>query len=262
MRQQRDLLHIRWAYSLAGVTQFPVSGEEHPLEREAPRYVIWAATTALVFGFSVFSIWQWWTAREPAMATGRQVTIVRYTELGVPPSISRPSVSQINVAQEVAKIGAPPAIAVPEPVRDEQAGNRTIATQAEMAEALAPITMSDLGAGGGDSLVVQGGVEVEASPAPEDFVAVDQEPVRLSIAPPEYPDMARQAGVEGSVLVRALVGRDGKVRQVLVVSGPEMLREAAVASANSARFRPAILNNKPVEQWVAFPVTFQMRGQR
>lgn len=259
---QSDPLHIRWAYSLAGVAQFPVSGAEHPLEREAPRYVLWAAATALTLGLSLFGVWQWWTAREPAVATGRQVTIVRYTELGVPPSIARPSVAQINVAQEVAKISAPPAIAVPEPVRDEQAGNRTIATQAEMAEALAPITMNDLGAGGGDSLVVQGGVEAEASPAPEDFVAVDQEPVRLSIAPPEYPDMARQAGVEGSVLVRALVGKDGKVRQVLVMSGPEMLRDAAVASAKTALFRPAILNNKPLEVWVVFPVTFQMRGPR
>ncbi|MHB8079438.1 MAG: energy transducer TonB [Candidatus Krumholzibacteriia bacterium] len=258
----RDPLHIRWAYSLTGVTQLPVCGSDHPLEREARRYVVWAAATALVLGLTLFIVWHWWSAREPAPATMRQVTIVRYTELGVPPSISRPSVAQINVAQEVAKIGAPPAIAVPEPVRDEQAGNRTIATQTEMAEALAPITMSDLGAGGGDSIVVQGDLEAEGSPAPEDFVAVDQDPVRLSIAPPAYPEMARQAGVEGSVLVNALVGKNGKVRQVLVISGPEMLRDAAVASAKTAIFRPAILNNKPLEVWVAFPVTFQMRGPR
>ncbi len=258
----RDELHIPWAYSLTGASELPLTGELHPLRREAPRWLSWASGSALLLGLLLFGAYQWWTGREPVVPPMREIKIVRYADLGVPPSIARPSVPQINVAQEVARIGAPPAIAVPEPVPDEQAGERTIATQTEMAEALAPITMSDLGAGGGDSLVVQGGGELEASPAPEDFVAVDQEAVRLSIAPPVYPDMALQAGVEGSVLVRALVGKDGKVRQVLVISGPEMLRDAAVASAKTALFRPAILNNKPVELWVVFPVTFQLRGAR
>lgn len=258
----RDELHIPWAYPVAGSAPLPLTGELHPLRREAPRWLAWASGTALALGLLGFGAYRWWTGREPAEPPPREIKIVRYADLGVPPSIARPSVPQINVAQEVARIGAPPAIAVPEPVPDEQAGERTIATQEEMAEALAPITMSDLGAGGGDSLVVQGGEELEASPAPEDFVAVDQYPERLSIAPPEYPPMALQAGVEGSVLVRALVGKDGKVKQVQVISGPEMLREAAVASAKTALFRPAILNAKPIEVWVVFPVSFQMRGAR
>ena len=48
-------------------------------------------------------------------------------------------------------------------------------------------------------------------PAPDDFVAVDEEPVRLRIDPPVYPDVALPAGVEGTVLVRVLVGKNGKV---------------------------------------------------
>ena len=79
---------------------------------------------------------------------------------------------------------------------------------------------------------------------------------------PEYPAIARSAMVEGTVLLHVLVGKDGKVRQVRVDSGPDMLREAAVACAKSAMFNPAIFNGKPVEVWVAFPVTFHLKAGR
>ncbi len=258
---QRSPLHIPWAYSVADAAALPLAGEQHPLRREAPRWLLWASAAALSLGLLLFGAWRWWSGRETAPPPPREIRIVRYTDLGVPPSIARPSVPQINVAQAVAQMAAPPSIAVPEPVPDEQAQTQTIATQEEMSEALAPINLEGLGEGG-EGLVVEQDIEVDTSPAPDEFVPVDHEPVRLSIDPPVYPPMAQQAGVEGSVLVRALVGRDGKVKQVIVVSGPEMLRDAAVASAQTAVFRPALQNNRPVEVWVAFPVTFQLRGGR
>ena len=188
------------------------------------------------------------------------VRIVRYTDLGVPPSIARPAVPQINVAREVAKIAAPPpAIAIPEPVADDRAQVQTIATVTEMAEALAPITLDDLdfGEGGGDSLVVD--VDLDYSPSPDDFVAVDSEPVRISIAAPVYPAVAHTAGLEGTVLVRVLVGKDGKVKDVLFIEGPEGLKAAAEDCARTAVFKPALMDHKPVEVWVLMPVTFKLR---
>lgn len=260
-RRARDPLHIPWAFSLAGAPSLPLTGDAHPLRREAAKWLLWGCGVALGAGVLAFGIWLWWTSREPPPPAMREIRIVRYTELGVPPSIARPSVPQINVAEAVAQI-APPSIGVPEPVPDEQATTQTIATTQQMAEALEPITMSDLGTGTGDSLVVDIDVDTDRSPEPEDFVPVDEEPVRLSIDPPVYPDMARSAGVEGTVLVRVLVGRDGKVRSAIVVDGPQMLHEPAAACAKTAIFRPALQNNKPVEVWVIIPVVFQLRGGR
>jgi protein TonB len=253
--------HIPWAFSLAEAPSLPVTGERHPLRREFGKWLSWSSGATLLLAAALFGGWAWWSHREPESAPiARQVKIVRYTDLGVPPSIARPSVPQMNVAEEVAKIAAPPpAIAVPEPVADERAQTRTIATQAEIAEALEPLTLDDLrsGDGAGDSLVIE--VDIDTSPSPDEFIAVEEEPVRISIDPPVYPDVARSAGIEGTVIVRVLVGRDGKVKDVIYIDGPEALREAAFASARTSVWKPALMDHRPVEVWVVMPVTFRLR---
>ncbi|MFH1844272.1 MAG: energy transducer TonB [bacterium] len=254
-------LHIPWAFPLDGVPQLPVTGEHHPLRRELARWLSWASAVTLLLVMAAFGYYLWWASRVPTEApVMRQVKIVRYTDLGVPPSIARPSAPQINVAEAVAKIAAPPpAIAIPEPVADEKAQTRTIATVTEMAEALAPITLDDLGTGSGDgdSLVID--VDIDTSPSPEDFVVVDAEPVRISIDPPVYPSVATAAGIEGTVLVRVLVGKDGRIKDVIHIDGPGALKEAADTCARTAVFRPALVDHQPVEVWVLMPITFKLR---
>jgi protein TonB len=209
---------------------------------------------ALAAGLGLFLIWILWSRARQVEPVQRRVRIVRYADLGVPPSIATPSAPQVRVSQEV----APPSIGVPEPVPDEMAQTPTIATVGEMSEALAPITMSDLGLGGGDSLVVD--LEGEVGPGPGEFVPVDEEPVRISMTPPVYPEVARSAEVEGTVMVRALVGTDGRVKDVIIVEGQPMLNDAAVASARTAIFRPALQGHRPVEVWVLMPITFRLRN--
>lgn len=84
--------------------------------------------------------------------------------------------------------------------------------------------------------------------------------MRLRIDPPVYPELAKSAGVQGTVMVRVLVGKDGKVKNVIVVEGNPLLNEAAIASAKSAVFRPAISQQQPVEVWVMMPITFKLSG--
>ncbi len=254
--------HIPWAYHLENAPQLPLTGDAHPLRREFARWLLWACGITLAVLLAIFLFYQWWTHRTPATApVMRTVKIMRYTDLGVPPSIAKPAVPQINVAQEVAKIAAPPPrIAVPEPVPDEQAQTPTIATQTEMSEALEPITVQDMstGDGTGDSLVVD--QNIDTSPAPFDFVAVEQEPERVHIDPTVYPDVAKKAGIEGTVTIRVLVGKDGKVKDALYIDGPEALKDAAEKTARSAVFRPAMQEHKPVEVWVMVPVVFRLRN--
>jgi protein TonB len=252
--------HIPWAYALDDAPSLPLTGESHPLRRELARWLTWATGGTLLLVLLVFAGWVAWSHRAPsAPPVARQVKIVRYTDLGVPPSIARPSAPQINVAQAVAKMATPPpTIAVPEPVADDKATTQTIATVTEMAEALAPITFDRAGSGSGDSLVVE--TDIDTSPASDEFIVVDEEPVRVSIDPPVYPDVARAAGVEGTVLVRVLVGKNGRVKDVIFIDGPEALKKAAQDCARTAVFRPALVDHKPLEVWVNMPVTFKLRG--
>ncbi len=253
----RDPLHIPWAFSLTGATQLPLTGENHPLKREFGKWLTWGNVATLLIAVALFAAWYIWSQRQPEPPAPRSIRIVRYTDLGVPPSIAKPTVPQLNIAKAVAEAAAPPSIGVPEPVADELAQSPTIATVAEMAEALVPITMSDLDMGGGDSLVIE--LDIDTRPSPNEFVAVEEEPIRISIDPPVYPDMAMSAGIEGTVLVRALVGKDGKVKDAIVIEGHELLKGAAIDCAKTAVFRPALLQHRPVEVWVMMPITFKLR---
>ena len=254
----KDSLHIPWAFSLTSAPRLPLTGQEHPLRRELPKWLALASLATLLAGSALFAGWYLWSQRKPAPPPAREIRIVRYTDLGVPPSIAKPAVPQLNIAEAVAQAVTPPSIGVPEPVPDEQAQSTTIATVEEMSEALAPITITNLGTGAGDSLVVE--IDVERSPSPTEFVPVEEEPVRISIDPPVYPDVAISAGIEGTVLVRVLVSKDGKVKDALVIEGHELLKEAAIACARTAVFRPALAQQRPVEVWVMMPITFQLRA--
>jgi TonB family protein len=237
---------------LARAVRLPLTGDLHPLTREFKRWLFYGNGAALFLGLLAFGIWYALSKTGSDEPRTRTVKIVRYSDLSVPPSIAQPKVPQISISQAV----APPSIGIPEPVPDELAETPTIATVSEMSEALAPITLEDLGVGSGEGFVVD--LDLEGTPSPDDFVAVEEEPIRISIDPPVYPEMAQSAQVEGTVLVRALVGKDGRVKDWIVVEGHPLLREAAIASARTAVFRPALLQHRPVEVWVMMPITFKL----
>ncbi|MFN8547915.1 MAG: TonB family protein [Candidatus Eisenbacteria bacterium] len=244
--------HMRGAYRLDGVPSLPVVGEKHPLILEFKKWLWWSNGVALALFTIGFASWYWWTHREAKAVDAPVVRIVRYTDLGVPPSISKASAPQVNLATQV----APPSIGVPEPVPDFMAQNTTIATQEEMSEALTPISMEDMGGSGGDSLVVD--LETDHNPSPDEFVAVEEMPVLIQIPAPVYPEMARSAEVEATVMIRALVGKDGKVADAIVTEGHPMLNDAAIAAAKKATFKPALQQHRPVAVWVQIPMKFSL----
>jgi len=89
-----------------------------------------------------------------------------------------------------------------------------------------------------------------------DDVYVEELPEAIEKPQPEYPEAARRAGVEGTVLVQALVGTDGRVKDTKVVKSVPGLDDAAVAAARKWVFKPALSHGEPVEVWVAVPVRF------
>jgi len=75
---------------------------------------------------------------------------------------------------------------------------------------------------------------------PDQFVPVETIPEILYFHQPTYPRFARQAGIEGTVWIQALVSKDGTVERALVLrsSGWKALDESALAAADVFEFRP------------------------
>jgi protein TonB len=198
------------------------------------------------------------TAEEEVEAT-RVVRIRTLSELGAPPSVSQTQVPQLAVAQP--QIAAAPKVGIPKAVPDEEAPEEvTIATQAELGQ------ISDLkagvlgGEGGGDSIAIEIPVE-DYLPPPDEFVPFDELPVPINPGRPPYPELARKAGIEGTVWVKALVDKRGKVRDALVVkeSGANAgFEEAAIQHAYTIAYKPAISNGQPIAVWVTYPVHFRL----
>jgi len=73
---------------------------------------------------------------------------------------------------------------------------------------------------------------------------------------PLYPALARSTGVQGSVLLQAVIGRNGKIEHVQVVSGHPWLTKAAVDAVAQWLYRPYYLNDQPVEVETQVTVNF------
>jgi TonB family C-terminal domain len=80
----------------------------------------------------------------------------------------------------------------------------------------------------------------------------------LSPIRPVYPPIAKAAGVSGTVVVEAIISKTGKIESLQAVSGPEMLRAAALDAIQAARYRPYRLNGEPIEIQTTITVDFRL----
>ena len=103
----------------------------------------------------------------------------------------------------------------------------------------------------------------EEEPDIDEFIAVEKEPefdydeLRRRV---KYPEIAQRNGIEGQVLVGALVGKDGRVEKTQVISSDnELLDSEAQRAVRETVFTPAIQNGNPVRLWVRIPIKFTLR---
>lgn len=73
---------------------------------------------------------------------------------------------------------------------------------------------------------------------------------------PNYPLLARQMKVQGSVILQALIGRDGVIQNLRVVSGPHILASAAQDAVRQWHFKPHLQGNEAVETEAKITVNF------
>jgi protein TonB len=75
---------------------------------------------------------------------------------------------------------------------------------------------------------------------------------------PIYPGIAKSAGIQGEVLIHALISTDGRIEQAQVVRGSPVLAQAAMEAIRQWRYRPYLLNDKPIEVDTEITVNFYL----
>jgi protein TonB len=104
----------------------------------------------------------------------------------------------------------------------------------------------------------------EKEPEPDEFIPVEKEPgvdySRLQ-GLVKYPDLAKRAGIEGRVVLRVLVDKDGSARKYFIEDTEnELLNQAAIDAVKAyGRFKPAIQNQEPIMCWISIPIQFRLR---
>ncbi len=75
---------------------------------------------------------------------------------------------------------------------------------------------------------------------------------------PVYPDIARQRMIQGTVLLKAIIAKDGRVVDLKPLSGPKELYDSAVGAVQQWRYKPFTLDGQPVEVETTINVNYKL----
>jgi protein TonB len=134
----------------------------------------------------------------------------------------------------------------------------------------APAVEVGIGMGGGMMPLANGLGDVGTGPRVTVVRTREPGPVTISkgvtegllLAPirPAYPAIARAAGVQGTVVMEAVISKAGRIESLHALSGPAMLQRAALDAVSEARYRPYLLNGEPTEVKTTITVVFTLGG--
>jgi protein TonB len=121
---------------------------------------------------------------------------------------------------------------------------------------LSKLMVGALGAGPGPAVVA-----VSAEPKKTEPIVISQgvsKGMLLSPIQPIYPRIAIAAHVQGTVVVTATIDKQGRITGLQVLSGPEMLKNAAADAIKDARYKPFLLSGVPTDVITTISVTFRL----
>ena len=134
-------------------------------------------------------------------------------------------------------------------------------------EAPVVYTNSDTGIAGGTGDVL-GGIIGNGPSAPPPPKAATPQRIRvggnveaaslLKKVSPAYPPIAKTAHVSGTVVLHAIIAKDGSIQELQFVSGPPLLMQSAMEAVKEWRYRPTTLNGQPVEVDTTIDVVFSL----
>jgi len=242
------------ATAVAKTVESTVRYGMHELRRLYQKYALIALTIAACLHLGAigsYYLTQILNEEEEPVLT---IRVKKYSQIAPPPSITE---SDIAPAVAVSVPVAKPTVGIPVPVPDaEVSPEATIATQQELSAIQAPTQDANDASSG--PVEVEQDIKIEDE-EPPDFLPVEKYPVPVKQVTPEYPEIARRAGVEGTVWVKILVDKEGKAKKAVVQkSDAEIFNEPAIAAAMQYLFTPAIMNNGPVAFWASIPFHFKL----
>lgn len=200
--------------------------------------------------------------------TTQAVTTIEIDLPPVNPEIEEPVVPPTPPPVE------PPAVAMvefltPEPVPEgDQDENQTMQTVDQLAEA--PNFGAETVEGENtiifDDVIGTGEVPdviVDTSPGPSDFVSVEQEPVPVNIGDIKsligYPQLARDAQIQGTIVARILVDKFGNYEKHIVTRDAHpLIQDEVEKHLSKLKFTPAIQGGRPIKFWVNVPFKFTL----
>ncbi|MBN2200329.1 TonB family protein [bacterium] len=211
-----------------------------------------AACMLELTGLGAWRMWQRLNAAEPD-----RVVTMEYDPAQLPPA------PPVNVDWEAVKEWMLPkpdirrTNGMPVPVPDAAADpDKTVPTQIELGmEGLLTPPIPD-----GPDVIHRIKPDLNIDGPPNSVVPFEKEPVCILRVNPTYPEVARLAGLEGSVYVKLWIDKTGKVRQVVLLkSDNPIFDQAVIEAAKQWVFTPAMMNAGPVAVWMSMPFHFALR---
>jgi protein TonB len=183
-------------------------------------------------------------------------TVLEYTMPTVMPVVEPPPVRR--AARSQTSSPAPSATAAPVVPPD------AIGREAGIIVDPGPVDTDTIEAflGSGVGTVVAAAPPPPAPPAPAQPLLSGVEvkpPARTKYVAPVYPDIARRNGIQGVVIVEAIVSVDGRIRNARVLRSHPFLDEAALQAVRSWEYSPTLLNGRPTPVIMTVTVNFTLR---
>ena len=243
-----------------------------PLAQLAPFFVRVRARELVFAGFLTIVPWAvwygWGGARAPRVATAT-VPLPTHTD-----NLARRTLADIQSTAPFSPQHSPPPLKVIHPTPPETSGRRnsTESTRPKpllvrpALPPLVPTVIEDVppppvvpaGATGGlnkSSLLFS---STPAAPAYPVSSGVTGGNLRVGAAP-LYPSIARSAGIEGTVVLQAVVDEQGHVQDLKVKDGPPALTQAAIEAVRQWQFEPYVLDDHPVRMSKEITVQFKLK---
>jgi len=193
----------------------------------------------------------------PTPAPMHALTLATIETVRVPPDVV-PMATPIRGPRVLPGVVAPDVIA-PEPVQPPPpAGMPTTETRDGLAG-----PGFDAFAGTGVTGVPPLPASPVSEPPAQKIVRVGpgiREPRRIAGGPPEYPLMARNARVQGTVILEAVINERGAIERVRVLRSVPLLDAAAIAAVQNWRYTPTLLNDVPVSVLMTITINFTLQN--
>jgi TonB family protein len=188
---------------------------------------------------------------------------------GKPQATAAPQTADSQAAAEQSSANSTPAVSETQAkmMNDQLAAPRTISRNtsqvAENGPPPASFGVEGLGGGGGmgSSVFNSHGQPVVKAAAPGRPLAISAgvaNGMLIQRTEPVYPAIAKAARVSGAVELQATISKNGTIKDVHVVNGPAMLRQAAVDAVRQWRYRPYKLNNEPTDVETTININFSL----